>query len=142
MEKEITKKYSNDEVTVVWQPHKCIHSERCFTGLPAVFDRMKRPWISIEGADSEQIMAQIDKCPSGALSYYMNIPSVEPAAIVNHTVVEVLPKGPLLVYGNLKVKDAAGKEVERSKVTAFCRCGHSHNKPYCDGSHLKVDFEG
>ncbi|GAB3175882.1 (4Fe-4S)-binding protein [Telluribacter humicola] len=142
MEKEITKKYSNGEVTIVWQPHKCIHSTLCFRGLPGVFDPRNRPWVTIDGAETESIVEQIDKCPSGALSYYMNSSTLEPITIENTTLVEVLPKGPLLVYGNLKVKDAVGQEADKSKVTAFCRCGQSHNKPYCDGSHLKVDFEG
>ena len=56
--------------------------------------------------------------------------------------IENLTKGPLLVYGNLTVKDAAGNAAKKSKVTAFCRCGHSGNKPYCDGSHVTVKFEG
>ncbi|WP_366140421.1 (4Fe-4S)-binding protein [uncultured Tenacibaculum sp.] len=31
--KEIIKKYSNDDITVVWQPNKCIHSKKCWKGL-------------------------------------------------------------------------------------------------------------
>jgi uncharacterized Fe-S cluster protein YjdI len=142
MEKHITKKYTNGEVTVVWQPHQCIHSAICFRNLPQVFDPRKRPWVTPEGADTESIVAQIKACPSGALSYYMNDETVTPVEITNDTVVEVLPKGPLLVYGNLTVKDATGNEKKTSKVTAFCRCGQSNNKPYCDGSHAKAGFEG
>jgi CDGSH-type Zn-finger protein len=58
------------------------------------------------------------------------------------TIVEVLAKGPLLVYGNVTVKDTAGNETKKANVTAFCRCGQSQNKPYCDGSHVKAGFEG
>jgi hypothetical protein len=58
------------------------------------------------------------------------------------TLVEVLENGPLLLNGNLKVKDKMGIETLKSQTTAFCRCGASQNKPYCDGSHLKVAFEG
>ncbi len=32
----------------------------------------KKPWITPEGATTEQIIDQIKKCPSGALSYYLN----------------------------------------------------------------------
>jgi len=65
---KISKKYTNGDVTVLWQSHLCTHSANCFMGLPSVFDPRKRPWISMEGGNSEQIVAQVSKCPSGALS--------------------------------------------------------------------------
>jgi uncharacterized Fe-S cluster protein YjdI len=70
MEK-ITKKYSNGEVTIIWQPHECIHSGICFRGLGEVFDPRKRPWITLEKSTTEAIVNQIKKCPSGALSFVM-----------------------------------------------------------------------
>ncbi len=70
--KNITPKYTNGEVTVVWQPAKCTHSAKCFMGLPEVFDPNVRPWITPEGASTERIVAQIKLCPSAALSYCMN----------------------------------------------------------------------
>jgi uncharacterized Fe-S cluster protein YjdI len=71
--KDITKKYDNGEITVVWQPGLCIHSARCVKGLPAVFDTASKPWINIDGADTEAIVNQVNQCPSGALSYIRNI---------------------------------------------------------------------
>jgi putative redox protein len=65
-EKQI--KYSNGAITVVWKPEVCHHSGRCVTQLPRVFDTHKHPWINIEGASSEEIIAQVNKCPTGALS--------------------------------------------------------------------------
>ena len=141
MDKEITKKYSNGEVTVVWKPSMCIHSAICFNGLPGVFDPRKRPWITAEGGTTQEIMAQVNKCPSGALSYYHNSEMTNPAIDID-TIVEVSANGPLLVYGNIKIKDAQGNETIKNKVTALCRCGQSANKPYCDGNHRKVGFEG
>ena len=70
--KVITKHYSNGEVTIVWKPHVCIHSGICFRGLPRVFDPRVQPWITPEEATTQQIVDQIKKCPSGALSYKMN----------------------------------------------------------------------
>lgn len=70
--KDITKKYTNNELTIVWKPSQCIHSGICFKGLPAVFDPRRRPWIIAENASTKEITAQINKCPSDALSYYMN----------------------------------------------------------------------
>ncbi len=58
------------------------------------------------------------------------------------TIVETMPNGPLLVYGNVTVKDASGNLSKKNNVTAFCRCGGSANKPFCDGTHKKIGFEG
>ncbi|MFT4999301.1 MAG: CDGSH-type Zn-finger protein [Planctomycetota bacterium] len=40
------------------------------------------------------------------------------------------------------LKDTDGSEIETKPVMALCRCGASANKPYCDGSHKKIDFDG
>lgn len=64
----ITKKYSNGEITVLWQSHKCIHSGNCVRNLPQVFNPRERPWIKQHNATSAEIIATVNKCPSGALS--------------------------------------------------------------------------
>ncbi|NOS94509.1 MAG: hypothetical protein HOP30_21565 [Cyclobacteriaceae bacterium] len=140
--KDITKKYTNGEVTVVWKPNECIHSTICFKGLGEVFDPRKRPWITPEGATTEKIIEQVKKCPSGALSYYLNRDADDKVKVEAETIVETMPNGPLLVYGNVAIKDKDGNLTEKNNVTAFCRCGASSNKPFCDGSHKKIDFVG
>ena len=67
-----TFKYSNGEVTVVWQPKICQHSTNCWKGLIQVFDPREKPWIKMNGATTERIIEQVKKCPSGALSFFMN----------------------------------------------------------------------
>lgn len=49
--------------------------------------------------------------------------------------------GPLLVKGNLEVVSGTGRTVTRTGQCALCRCGHSANKPFCDGSHTRVGFQ-
>ena len=71
-EKNAKINYSNDEITVVWQPHLCIHSGRCFTELSSVFKPMQRKWVNVNGADADSIIVQVKRCPSGALSYISN----------------------------------------------------------------------
>ncbi|MDI9311102.1 MAG: (4Fe-4S)-binding protein [Limnohabitans sp.] len=139
------KKYSNKDITIVWKPDACIHSTKCWkgeNGLLSVFNPSVKPWINAEGATIEEIIKRINNCPSGALSYYSNQEQTPQEIIETEQIVEVLSKGPLMVYGNLKIKNADGTEIQRNKVTAFCRCGQSTNKPFCDGSHVKTDFEG
>jgi uncharacterized Fe-S cluster protein YjdI len=62
------KHYTKGDVTVVWQPQLCQHSCICWKGLIEVFDPRKSPWINMDGADEARIAAQVQKCPSGALS--------------------------------------------------------------------------
>ncbi|MBN9299670.1 MAG: (4Fe-4S)-binding protein [Filimonas sp.] len=145
--KDIKKKYTNGEVTIVWQPQTCIHSTICWkkaTGLPEVFNPSRKPWIEMEKATTNEMVEQVKKCPSGALSYYMNDEAVDAVtpAIDAESIVEVVPDGPLLVYGNITIKEPDGTEVKKNKVTAFCRCGGSGNKPFCDGTHTKNGFKG
>jgi uncharacterized Fe-S cluster protein YjdI len=64
--------YSNEKITVVWNPGICQHSRNCWRGLIQVFDPRERPWIKMDGATTDRIIEQIKKCPSGALSYYEN----------------------------------------------------------------------
>jgi CDGSH-type Zn-finger protein len=57
--------------------------------------------------------------------------------------VTVLVNGPLQVKGDYQVLDAQGNALPSKEETAYlCRCGGSTNKPFCDGSHKKIDFKG
>lgn len=49
--------------------------------------------------------------------------------------------GPLHVQGPLEIVSGTGRTLGRVQETWLCRCGHSRNKPYCDGSHAKAGFE-
>lgn len=140
MEKEIVKEYTNGEITVVWKPKSCIHAAECVKRLPNVYDPKAKPWITIDNATSEELKEQIAACPSGALSYYMNGEENKEEHVLE-TKVEVMENGPLLVYGTLHVKDKHGNVETKNKTTAFCRCGASGNKPYCDGAHVKIGFK-
>jgi len=77
MRDDITKRYSNGEVTVVWQPSLCVHSGVCVRGLPRVFDPRRRPWVVLDGFDSKTIVDQVERCPSGALSIEFNSPATD-----------------------------------------------------------------
>jgi CDGSH-type Zn-finger protein/uncharacterized Fe-S cluster protein YjdI len=49
--------------------------------------------------------------------------------------------GPLQVRGNLEITSGTGRVVARVTQARLCRCGHSGNKPFCDGSHARVGFK-
>jgi uncharacterized Fe-S cluster protein YjdI len=141
-EKEIVKEYSNGDLTVIWKPKKCIHSGICVKTLPDVYDPKGRPWIKPENASRESLISQIDTCPSGALSYRLGNSDQKKKENGMETKVEVIINGPLLVRGNLEVTTSDGAKEIKKRSTAFCRCGSSANKPYCDGTHNTVEFKG
>ncbi len=69
---EEIKEYTNGEVTIVWNASRCQHSGNCVRGLPSVFKAKQKPWITPQGATTGEIVEQVQKCPSGALTFYMN----------------------------------------------------------------------
>ncbi|MEM6347477.1 MAG: (4Fe-4S)-binding protein [Bacteroidota bacterium] len=139
---EKVKTYTNGELSIVWKPGQCIHSEKCWRGLNTVFDPKARPWINAEGASSAEIKAQIDQCPSGALAYLVEGEKPEDGPAPERIRVDVIRNGPLMVHADCSIVDADGNETQKDTKVFFCRCGASENKPYCDGTHKKIGFEG
>jgi len=137
-----TKEYSNGEVTIVWKPSLCIHSTNCISGLPKVFDMNKRPWINAEGATSEKMIEQVKKCPSRALSYYINNTKQKGEQTMSDVKIDLMENGPILVNGKIELKNSKGETIPSDDTVALCRCGGSKNKPFCDGTHSLNGFKG
>jgi CDGSH-type Zn-finger protein len=55
--------------------------------------------------------------------------------------ITVRENGPLVVEGEFTLVDAQGNEIPLKK-RALCRCGGSTTKPFCDGTHSKIGFQG
>ena len=55
--------------------------------------------------------------------------------------IKIAENGPLIVEGEFKLIDASGNEIPAVKK-ALCRCGGSTTKPFCDGTHSKIGFQG
>jgi CDGSH-type Zn-finger protein len=66
--------------------------------------------------------------------------STEPTP--SEVTITLRPNGPMLVQGDVKVIGTDGAEIDRGGRVAFCRCGASNNKPFCDMSHKAANFEG
>ena len=134
--------YSSDEGTVSWDLKRCIHAEECIRSLPAVFDPQRRPWVDPSNAGATALADAVRRCPSGALHF---TPSGDAAAdAAGETPPEanslsVAPDGPLYAVGDLRIHLPDGSVLRETRV-AFCRCGHSENKPFCDNSHIEAAF--
>lgn len=57
--------------------------------------------------------------------------------------ITVSKNGSLKVEGEFTICDAEGNAFDLGgrRSISLCRCGHSENKPFCDGSHRKVNFQ-
>ena len=133
-----TRNYQKGDLTVVWESKKCIYSEVCGRGLKEVFNPKESPWVNMDGASLQRIREQVDLCPSGALSYLGGPDSGEQVPVQ----IQMVENGPLMIKGDLKISTPKGDLKSKQKVTAFCRCGDSANKPFCDGSHKTKGFIG
>jgi uncharacterized Fe-S cluster protein YjdI len=60
--------YQNGEITILWKPEICIHAGICVKTLPRVYDPKARPWVRPENATTQELVSQVARCPSGALS--------------------------------------------------------------------------
>jgi uncharacterized Fe-S cluster protein YjdI len=68
--------YEGDGITVTFDPNLCVHSGVCVRGLRPVFDVSRKRWVDVTAATADEIAAQIERCPSGALQY--SRPSANP----------------------------------------------------------------
>jgi CDGSH iron-sulfur domain-containing protein 3 len=62
---------------------------------------------------------------------------------MSEVIIKVRDHGPLLVEGPVKVIDVDGNaySLPAGKTNyVLCRCGHSKNKPFCDGAHKAAGF--
>jgi uncharacterized Fe-S cluster protein YjdI/CDGSH-type Zn-finger protein len=135
------KEYSNGDITIIWNPEKCIHARECIRGLPQVFRRGETPWINMQAASSEEIRSVVDRCPSGALSCGMVQKSSGVGDSLPSAKITVKKNGPLLVEGGCSLRDREGRVLAEGGPYAICRCGGSGKKPFCDGTHIKIGFD-
>jgi len=59
--------WSAPGIEVTFAPDVCRHTGICVRGLPAVFDVTRKQWVRPELATVDAVVAQVARCPSGAL---------------------------------------------------------------------------
>jgi uncharacterized Fe-S cluster protein YjdI/CDGSH-type Zn-finger protein len=131
--------YPGAKLEVSFDADLCIHATECVRGLPAVFDRDRRPWILADNASPQELVTVIERCPSGALLYRHTDASTD-AQTASTTTVTPVENGPLLLRGEILIRLENGTD-ESLPRAALCRCGQSKNKPFCDNSHLQSGFQ-
>ena len=146
--KDKRKDYAGEKIAVHDNRRICSHAAECVNDLPSVFRLNARPWINPDGANVEEIINTIRKCPSGALSY--SIDGIEHRDQNDRNpMVTVSKDGPYLIIGGIELigGDANNNNIIQHGDGAskehytLCRCGASNNKPFCDGMHKVINFK-
>lgn len=132
--------YRGKQITLHDNRSICSHAGRCTDGLATVFKYGAEPWIDPNGAQAQQIIDVIKKCPSGALSY--SIDDVEHRDQPHAASVTVSKNGPYEISGGVDLVGQTWGQGASTEHYALCRCGASKNKPFCDGSHWSINFKG
>lgn len=133
---ERAKTYPGTGVVVRDDRSICAHAGFCSSKVSNVWKMVK----DTDAIDTRSnVIAMVERCPSGALTYRLEGGSADvepelPAAVW------VVDDGPLEVTGGVPVTRSDGQPLEVRNRMVLCRCGQSSTKPLCDGTHYEVEF--
>lgn len=131
--------YRGQDIVVTYDLRRCIHAAECLRALPDVFDTSKRPWVQPNQASADEVAEAVLRCPSGALHFERLDGGAGETSPAGNTVT-VSADGPLYVHGAIEVVTHEGVTLLEDTRAAFCRCGASKNRPFCDNSHLEIEW--
>jgi len=131
--------YVGKRITILDNRAICAHAAFCTDELKSVFRHHDSPWIDPDGAQVDQVIETIRKCPSGALSYAIDGVEAEPPQ--RAPMVTVTDSGPYAVTGGIELMGVRLGDGASPEHYTLCRCGASKNKPFCDGSHWEMGFK-
>ena len=128
--------HEGEKIVVKDDPSLCMHAGFCGNRVTNIWKMVKQTEDTQVRA---QLMAMVERCPSGRLSYVLEADGdiIEPDLPKE---VSVIPDGPLWISGGIPVERRDGKPLETRNRVTLCRCGASSNKPLCDGTHKEVGF--
>jgi CDGSH-type Zn-finger protein/uncharacterized Fe-S cluster protein YjdI len=127
------------DVTVLYEGRRCIHSRHCVLDAPSVF-KANTPgqWIYPDTVPVERLVEVAHSCPSGAIRYLRHDSGpAETAPPVN--TLRLRENGPYAVHAPMAVT-LSGQTRDDGLRATLCRCGQSQRKPWCDGSHAAAKF--
>lgn len=131
--------YEGRRITIHDNRSICAHAGHCTDGLAAVFKYGSEPWIDPDAAEVDAIVATIHRCPSGALSCFVD--GVEQHAPQRTPAITITRDGPYAIVGGVALIGQQWANGASTEHYTLCRCGASKNKPFCDGSHWTAGFK-
>jgi CDGSH-type Zn-finger protein/uncharacterized Fe-S cluster protein YjdI len=137
--KDKRRRYEGKALVVEYDAKRCIHVAECVHGLPSVFEKDRRPWVDADGAEADRVAEVVVRCPTGALHFQRKDGGTDESKPDDNIAI-LEADGPVYVKGDIEIVDGEGALKLRDVRVAFCRCGASQNKPFCDGRHSDAGF--
>lgn len=128
--------YPGTGVTLLDDRDICVHAGFCGTAITNVWKMVRK---TDDTAVRSTLIAMVERCPSGAISYSLDGGATENEPRLR-TEIGVNVNGPLWVTGGIPVDVGDEGQLPARNRVALCRCGASGRKPLCDGSHKAVGF--
>ena len=146
---EASKKQYKDQAEIFYGPQLDLTDARKFCSNARFCQLAGGTWHNVERSDDlnarKIAIRTACNCPSGRLIAWDKKtkkpfekkfqPSIE---IIEDPQIKV--SGPIWLKGGIELESADGSKYESRNRMTLCRCGKSNNKPFCDGSHIKVRF--
>lgn len=134
--------YDSPRLELADNPEYCAHARFCMAKGTV--------WELTENSDdpeaAELAIRETFHCPSGRLKIINKEqkrflePDLSPSVgLIEDPQMEC--SGPLWVRGGIPIEDTDGKPFETRNRVTLCRCGTSGNKPFCDGTHIRIKFQ-
>lgn len=131
-------RYDAKDITVLDNRGTCCHFGNCTDCLPQVFHHEGDPFVTADGASADEIEKIVRECPSGALGFIRDGKKYEGEA--REAEIYVAQNASYYVRGGIELEGEPMNAGASREHFALCRCGHSKNKPFCDGTHWWVKF--
>lgn len=129
-------------------PHYTLYDNELYCAFARFCDAFGQVWNLVQDGrlEADQLaLREAANCPAGRLMIKNNQTGemVEPELKKSIGVLEdptIRASGPLYVKGKIKIVSEDGSVYELRNRQTLCRCGASHNKPFCDGTHASMHF--
>lgn len=130
------KTFRSPKISIKDDHSLCMHAGFCATRITDIW---KMRGQSNDSEVRAEIIAMIERCPSGTLAYTLD-PGGEVQEPNLPTEVAIIPNGPIWITGHIPVERSDGQPLETRNRVTLCRCGASSKMPLCDGSHKEIGF--
>ncbi|HLW37879.1 MAG TPA: ferritin-like domain-containing protein [Candidatus Eremiobacteraceae bacterium] len=131
-------RYEGKDITILDNRGTCCHFGNCTDCLPQVFHHEGDPFVTADGATADEVEKIVRECPSGALGFVRDGKPYEGES--REPEIYVAGNASYYVRGGIELEGEAMNAGANREHFALCRCGHSKNKPFCDGTHWYIKF--